>query len=147
MPGNDMLLNDQALQVSCNLPAGGSAGGTSATSLMDLGLGSKGQADFQRLEFKLAIPALSATQLPNSTNFSFQILTTDVATTNPASAVPMYTIPSSTSNWALASSGSPGANFYFRTPIGGVHRFIFATATSAASTLATTATLTLSAVA
>lgn len=145
MAGSDLLLQDANLSASGYLPA---AGATGATSLMDLGLnvglGQIGQADWQRTDFSLTLPTLTTAQAISGTSITYQILTSDVATTNAASAVPMYTIPTSIAPSA-ASSGIVGQTFYFRPPIGGVHRYMWASATAAASTLATSATMTLAA--
>lgn len=140
-----MLLQDGALSVTGNLPA---AAATGATSLIDLGLNAGqapvAQCDFQRCEFSLALPALTTVQVISGASVTYQVLTSDVATTNAASAVPMYTVPSSLAPTA-ANSGVAASTFYFRPPIGGVHRYLWAQCAASASTVATSAVMTLAA--
>ena len=136
MAGQDALLKDAALNGTNVLPA---AAATTSTSLIDLENGPYGQFSPNRVEFSLTIPSLSPTQLPNSTSIAYAIYTSDVATTNSASAVAMNI---ATTVYANASSGTAASSIVFRLPYSS-HRYLFANATAAASTLATTATMTL----
>ena len=150
MAGPNLLLQDALLIVTGAYPA---AAATAATSFIDLGEGPKDQFNPQRVLFQLQVPALTPTQLPNSTNAIYQIMSTDSATTNAASAYCVMIVPTlgdnavntvSNQTFANASSGAAGFNYTFALPFS-VRRYLFAQATASASTVATTATLTLTA--
>jgi hypothetical protein len=143
MPLNTGLqLRDALMSAGLTLPAGAT---TVISSALDLGTGTFGQFDPQRLEFELVVPALSAIQAAQSALITYSVETS--AYTSGASAIGLYTLLQTPTP---GTSGASGANIYFKLPqnvcnVG--NRFLFCTATGSTSTAASSAVATLYAVA
>ena len=139
-------LKDQLLSAGLTLPAGAT---TVISSAIDLGIGPYSGFDPQRLEFRIEVPALLATQIAASQYIGFGAFTS--AYTSGASALPYVQatpVASGQTNGpggimpqapTANTAGTSGGSSYvvtFKLPTFVPQRFLFVTATGGTSTAA-----------
>lgn len=142
-------LKDMLLSANVTLPAGAT---TVISSAIDLGIGPANGFDPGRLEFRIEVPALLATQIAASQSVGFGVFTSP--NTNGSSATPYVQATPTNSgqsfqpggllpqNPAANTAGTSGGSAYvvtFKLPTFVPNRYLFVSATGGSSIAASSA--------